>query len=88
MDTSNSYMNHRAFNEDYAESVATTANKIRDPMKRMWCQTQWTTLSQQADALALLDVYFDLDTRLLDKLTNKRLWRLVVCLRVRRWKQP
>lgn len=63
---------------DDSVSVASTAAKIKDPIKKAWCQTQWTSLSCQATKLGLLDVYFDQSTMLLDKLTNKKLWTLLV----------
>ncbi|KAK5079478.1 hypothetical protein LTR70_009379 [Exophiala xenobiotica] len=58
-------------------SVASTSAKIKNPMKRAWCQTQWTNLSFQAEKVGLPDVYFDNDTRLLDKTTNRKLWQLM-----------
>lgn len=64
--------------DDDAVSVASTAVKIKNPVKKAWCQAQWTNLSYQAEKLALADVYFDKETMLLDKLTNKKLWQLVV----------
>ncbi|KAK5938031.1 hypothetical protein PMZ80_009620 [Knufia obscura] len=63
--------------DDDAVSVASTAVKIKNPVKKAWCQAQWTNLSYQAEKLALADVYFDKETMLLDKLTNKKLWQLV-----------
>lgn len=59
-------------------SVASTALKIKDPVKKAWCQTQWTNLSYQARNLDLPIDYFDPKTMLLDKLTNKTLWQLLV----------
>lgn len=58
-------------------SVASTAVKIKDPVKKAWCQSQWTNLSFQAERLGLPDVYFDKNTMLLDKTTNKKLWLLL-----------
>jgi len=58
-------------------SIASTAVKIKDPLKRVWCQTQWTNLSYQAQKEGLPDVFFDKETMLLDKLTNKKLWQLM-----------
>lgn len=63
---------------DDGASIASTAVKIKDPVKKAWCQTQWTSLSLQATKLGLPDVYFDNSTALLDKLTNKKLWTLLV----------
>lgn len=65
---------------DYADtaSVASTAAKISDPVKKAWCQTQWCALSYQARALGLPDVYFDHETALLSKEQNKQLWKLLV----------
>jgi len=58
-------------------SVASTTAKIKNPVKKAWCQTQWTNLSFQAEKLGLPDVFFDNDTRLLDKTTNRKLWQLM-----------
>lgn len=72
---------------DYADetsSIASTAVKIKNPVKKAWCQTQWTNLSFQATQLSLPDVYFDQNTMLLDKMTNKKLWQLMVGLCPRR----
>ena len=63
--------------DDDTASVASTAVHIKDPVKKSWCQTQWTNLSFQAETKGLPDVYFDSDTRLLDKTTNKGLWQLL-----------
>ena len=71
-----SYMDH--LGDTDTASVASTAVKIKDPVKKAWCQTQWTSLSYQAQALGLPTVYFDDKTNLLDKTTNKRLWQLLV----------
>ena len=65
------------------ESIASTAVKIKDPVKKAWCQTQWTNLSHQARLLGLADhgdvmSYFDPKTLLLDKTANKALWKLLV----------
>lgn len=60
------------------ESVASTSAKIVDPVKKAWCQTQWSALSQQARALKMEEIYFDFETNLLDKQQNKQLWRLLV----------
>lgn len=59
-------------------SIASTAVKIKDPVKKAWCQTQWTNLSHQARKIYTDDYYFDLKTMLLDKTTNKKLWQLTV----------
>lgn len=72
----------RYFDEPDTASIASTAVKIKDPVKKAWCQTQWTTLSAQARALDLPIDYFDSRTMLLDKLTNKTLWQLLVGLRI------
>lgn len=66
-------------------SIASTATaaQIKDPIKRMWCQTQWTNLSQQARDLGLSSVYFDTETMLLDKVQNKQLWKLLVRWQIR-----
>lgn len=63
---------------DDTASIASTALNIKDPVKKIWCQTQWTTLSHQARNLNLPIDYFDTKTMLLDKLSNKTLWRLLV----------
>lgn len=75
-----SYLDQIDYSHDHDDStsVASTAVKIKDPLKKAWCQTQWTNLSCQATKLGLLDVYFDQETMLLDKLTNKKLWTLMV----------
>lgn len=79
-DRKQSYIHDRALDAEYAESARRPdpAPSIKDPVKRAWCMTQWTSLSCQADQLNLPDVYFDPDTRLLDKTTNRGLWKLVV----------
>lgn len=68
----------RYFDQSDTASIASTAAKIKDPMKKAWCQTQWTALSHQARNLDLPIDYFDQKTMLLDKLTNKQLWQLLV----------
>jgi len=66
--------------ESDTASIASTAVKIKDPVKKAWCQTQWTNLSYQAEKVGLPDVYFNKDTMLLDKTTNRKLWQLLVGL--------
>lgn len=71
------------FDNDDATSIASTAVKIKDPVKKAWCQTQWTNLSHQARRLGLAEQgdvtsYFDPKTMLLDKTVNKKLWQLLV----------
>ena len=67
-----------ALGRDETASIASTAMKIKDPVKKAWCQTQWTNLSFQAQEQGLPDVYLDDQTNLLDKLTSKKLWQLLV----------
>lgn len=71
--------------DDDSASIASTAVKIKDPAKKIWCQTQWTSLSHQARQLGMEDKgdvtsFFDPKTMLLDKLSNKKLWQLTVGL--------
>lgn len=77
-----SYLDQIDYSDDRddAASIASTAVKIKDPVKKAWCQTQWTSLSCQATRIGLEEVYFDQRTNLLDKLTNKKLWTLTVGL--------
>lgn len=75
-----SYLDQIDYDHDRDDSVsiASTTAKIKDPIKKVWCQSQWTSLSCQATKLGLEEVYFDQSTNLLDKLTNKKLWTLMV----------
>jgi len=59
-------------------SIASTATKTKDPVKKAWCQTQWTNLSHQARSVNMDNYYFDPKTMLLDRLVNKKLWQLMV----------
>lgn len=64
-------------------SNATTASSKdleNNLAKKIWCETQWTTLSIQAKNLGLPKLpYFDPQTMLLSKEVNGRLWRQLVC---------
>lgn len=75
-----SYLDRIDYNDeaDDTASIASTAVKIKDPVKKAWCQTQWTSLSFQARKLGEPEVHFDQSTNLLDKVGNKRLWTLLV----------
>lgn len=64
--------------DDSSRATGSTTKKIKDPMKRLWCQTQWTNLSHQAQLLNIDPTYFDEKTMLMDKLVNKKLWQLIV----------
>lgn len=75
-----SYLDRIDYNDEAEEtaSVASTAVKTKDPIKKAWCQTQWTSLSFQARKLGEPEVHFDQSTNLLDKVGNKKLWTLLV----------
>lgn len=50
-----------------------------NPLKDMWCQTQWTNLSMQAQTLGLPKLpYFDPKTMLLSKEVNVKMWKQLV----------
>ncbi|KAK4950512.1 hypothetical protein LTR66_013961 [Elasticomyces elasticus] len=67
----------RYLDEDDTSSIASTALRIKDPVKKAWCQTQWTNLSLQARKLEMPEVYFDKHTNMLNKIQNKPLWQLL-----------
>lgn len=79
-----SYLDRIDYNDeaDDTASVASTAVKIKDPVKKAWCQAQWTSLSFQARKLGEPEVHFDQSTNLLDKVGNKKLWTLLVGFRL------
>ncbi|KAK6380679.1 uncharacterized protein PV06_09841 [Exophiala oligosperma] len=54
---------------------STTKSYRNDDRRGLWCETQWTNLSQQAKTLGLPVLpYFDPETMLLSKEINHKLW--------------
>ena len=52
-----------------------------NPLKELWCETQWTVLSLQAKNHGLAkDPYFDPKTMRLSKEVNMKLWKQLVSL--------
>ncbi|RMD41287.1 hypothetical protein DV735_g3813, partial [Chaetothyriales sp. CBS 134920] len=63
---------------DDSASIRTTSSALasKDPVKWMWCETQWVNLSLQARNLGVSKVpYFDPETMILSKEVNGTMWK-------------